>query len=619
MMKFERNFNAVDGISFFFDNEKIDAICVGFYEELKNTKVYVDDLDFDFTPSVSSNINIYGVNPLFNYLVYLLRVAFLVETPDVGLIERQSSKIRWYSAYNIYNALLKTAGESLELRYFIYFMSMIEFDRSKSIWRKKLDFLLRRLTIEELFSISDFHSYSDQVNRYTLFCKNDLLAKHKTSLLSFHEEAERVISLLINEGAKKNKKVVKDDIENICFVVSRPFPIDSNIENNSHWIIAKYYLLLIDVYNKKINKNGSKINVSFIITGERSFSTPFSEMNPIKDDIISSNFDLLHSEIESLQYCYCGKEKRASSKSSFLNDAFDKLCGIDPDVVVFMGGTYDSKLFRYKTYLHYPVAVLSTTSSIDNAYGRPDDFCDSIRAVHESHVQAIIDFGIKSEKVTTFTKPEFNSLETGIDNSSWSWPKGKSISSDTRIVMLTPLTGGRILRWLSSLSDDELSSFIKLFTGLPYLSWVIVGQKELQLEKFFKGKAKLYELYKSRRIVIVDFTNNIKGLLNLVDFLFVPALGGGTTINMASTLKKPSIIPVGSDGQTLVNDSAMYNDINHLINIITKVCNDRQYYDFLSEESYKLSNKRRDLVKISSEFKGFLLRAVKNHKNGVGL
>lgn len=448
-------------------------------------------------------------------------------------------------------------------------------------------------------SFVEIHSLLDPVNSVGLsasgnkFCANSPLSK-----VLFHTYDK--IRLGRTSGTRTIPAKARASI--VTFVIARCFPAEVSEKNNSHYNVLRLFSALIHHYNTIQKEKYLSVNV--LVTNEKSFVTPFGskdvtsqeliEINQrllVKDGIIKSKSDLHNATGRT-------KQEQIESAVRYVNEQ-------SPFVTVFLGGTYDSKLSRSIIYKDNPVAFLPTTSTVDNAYGIIDSHLDTVRSVSEYHSQLIASNNIPLEKIVHFSKPMFEKLE--LELSSWSWANLPNVESP--FFLATPLVGGRIVNWLNSLSDNELCEFVSIFERCPTLVWVPIGVKKHSFKKVIAKNQRLLELLNHDFILPIEFTSDLGSLIKSCNAVFIPTLGGATTVASATGLDVVSVVDKRSDSNTIVPSIGQFDSFSDAFNLICKIYSNKKLAsDILSGSKINLA-KRFDIDTISRDFFKFLEKA----------
>lgn len=503
-------------------------------------------------------------------------------------------KVIWsFSIVNIYLFLNERLLPHLNSFQESCFFSILEGDNLDSLWLSKVKIKISNACIEDLFTLSDYFCYVDRVNRHSLFMKGDLFAKNKECLNLIGDLfADKLKEIL--KPVKKTKR--NNEIKKVALVVGKVFT-SNNIKNNSHYLLAMGFLKLVDSINNQ-NPGKDKIDIGVFFTGEKTFTT--KSMGVSEESETQYVFDLMRESCDSISHIKCESIENYSSRTDMLHKSYADIEQFEPDFLMFLGGTYDSKIIRYKCYTSYPVVFLPTTASVDNAYGMPDDYMDLMRYINDDHYIKLLDFGINKEKLFYNDKPVFRMEETAIDD--FNWNDFFNISVENPFLLLTPLFGTRISAWLASLHADEEKVISKTFQDNPRLCWILLGNSEERLLNLFAKKQYLEDLYKDKRIIIMEYTDKIESLIKSVDLLFVPTLGARTTIGLGADYLKPSIIPVGSDAQKIVAEEAIFTDINNAFSKIENSFRDDSFYKYLANRTHELQSIGNNHSKIAFEF-----------------
>lgn len=522
------------------------------------------------------------------------------------LLEGQLAEERAYSDIYLNKLKLKLPGTKL-------LEKLVETTSPNLLKQAYLDFLLNKKHgylghqillgrgVSNLSSSSfvDIHSSLDPVNSIGLSASG--IQFFKTSPLSrvLFKTYDRIRLEQVS-----NSRIIPDRERAlvITFVLARYFPKDVSEKSNSHYNVLKLFSALVHHHNTIQNEANFRVKV--LVTNEKSFATPFGvkdstshllfEANQkllLRDGIIKSEDDLINAQGDT-------KNERIESAVHYTNE-------LSPFVSVFLGGTYDSKVARTAIYKDHPVAFLPTTSTIDNAYGIIDKHLDAVRSVSVYHSKLIASCGVPREKIVHFSKPMFEKLELAL--TSWSWPNLPDV--DKPFFVATPLVGGRIVNWLSSLSERELAGFIAVFEKCPSLVWVPIGAREYSFKKVIAQNERLLALLDKKLILPIEFTKDLGSLLQSCDAVFIPTLGGATTVASATSLDVVSVVDKRSDSNTIVPSIGQFDSFSDAFNLICRIYHDKKLSNEILNGSKVNLAKRFDIDTISRDFVKFLEKA----------
>lgn len=505
----------------------------------------------------------------------------------------------------LYKFIVSVPEEILPFISKFYFLLLLK-KKPEDNFLQYLTLKLSEFTKDNFSELIDIHSITDLVNRGA-FQKNNFQLTFETTKI-VNKYSEKILQSIITNIYRKNFIKKEISLKKIVFILSRPF--FDNIKSNSHFIVLDIYSKLINNYNKINPKNQIEKNV--LITSERSFNLTHSDLFiPKKSDLeINLNLFIENGIIENKSNFYFNSDRKKFNSLSYSNQ---QLSILKPDLLVFLGGTFDSKIFRYITFNKYPISFLPTTSSLDNAYGKPDYYFDTTKAATINHKDEFIKWGIDKNKIFYFPKPFFidkqllSTKKFNWNNYKLSQPKGKFV--------LTPLTGNRINKWLAEMSEDEINAYLDLFFDINDLIWIFVGQSFQSLKKLAINKNKrILKLIKNKRIIIIDFTTELNELIREIDIIYFPSNGGATTIANSIFYEKPCIIPIESDANTLVSSYSLYNNLIEAFSKIKEILNNNDIRNKIIIDSKDSLNTRSDIDSISRNFIHQLEKAIKFYK-----
>ena len=446
-------------------------------------------------------------------------------------------------------------------------------------------------------SFIDAHSLFDPVNSIGLMSQGIKYCEFSPFSSVLFNKLE---SLRINYLDQSRNLVSKNRKKNVVFIVGRLFPSSISDGSNSHYNVLKLFTSLINIYNE-LNECDF-YNVKVMVTFEKSFFTPFGKKDIYSDekkDMIIRNFiaDNVIKDESDLILC------QGDSKKDKILDACRILERECPLTTIFLGGTYDSKVARSVIFKNHPVCFLPTTSTVDNAYGKIDPHFDVIRSISNHHTSIIHSKGISFDRIKHFTKPMFKSLELNLTE--WDWNDYIS-EKDDKFFLVTPLVGGRIRNWLLSLSSDEINDFYQVFLRCPELIWVPVGASKEKLNETLSDFFGFKRLLSNDRIVPISYTEHLASLIEKSQLLFIPTLGGATTVAAATSLNVASVVDIASDSNTIIPHEGCFSSMSDAFEKISYFYDRPLERHMLIKDSQANLEKRFDVKGISRDFIDFI-------------
>jgi len=519
------------------------------------------------------------------------------------------SKLNQNDTFILFQYIIKLSEDDMSFMTKLYLLLLLN-KKPEQNFMQFMALKMSRITKDDLNILLELHALFDLVNRGAFKKNNFFLSIENTKNL--YSIVTKLLKALPEQ--KKVNGSFKNKISKIVFVLARPF--EGDVTNNSHFLVLESYAKLINSHNQLMTSKKDKIETFVLITGEKSFNLPIGDWYPITKEARINNIDYMVGKhiIENEKHLLFPDIQQVYNKTDEHLKSYEWMLKQNPDIVVFLGGTYDSKVFRYKTYNNFPITFLPTTSSLDNAYGKPDHYCNSIKAASPEHAQELADFIFNEKNVVYFPKPFFIDHEVMDSKDKFNWQEHGLKQPSESFKVLTPLTGNRIANWFISMSDKEVEFIFKIFENLENLQWVFVGQSPESFKKAISRDSRFLDLLEKEKILVISFTSQFKELLNEVDVVYLPSKGGATTVTSAIFRDISCIIPYGSDAISVIDENLHYESYIDSFNILIKLYSDEEFRNATKKVSKELLKERMDLENIFQKFIG-LLKIAQNDFN----
>lgn len=565
-------------------NNKIEF----FYQLMNNCKLSsINFFDHNALSYIFNNSNIKDINYSVANLIYCIDSIVQKDHKNAKIAHKILLHLNENDSFLLFKYLIDIPNEDISFINKLYILLLLK-KKPEENFMQYVTLEISKFNKENFSELLDMHSLFDLVNRGAFQSNNFYLTIENTKIL--HNYVERILQVIVkSNNLGKNQKDKQEGIKRVVFVLSNL--INSNFEINSHYIALSNFIELLN-HNYK-----NKIEKFVIITNEKSFNLPLGDWKINEKKLLEENIKnfVQDSNIEKKENFIIHNEE---NKYKNLQLNFQKISEVNPYVVVFLGGTYDSKIFRYMVYQKYRTVFLPTTSSMDNAYGRPDFYFDKIKAINKKHLEDLNNFGISLDRIKYFPR-SFNEKDFIINRK---YIEFEELQFDkNKFYCLTPLTGGRIGKWFNSLSPNQLDKFFNIFSTDSNLSFIFIGQAISFFENLSKKELRFKKLIDEKRIHIIEFTENLKYIISNVNLLYIPSAGAATTIAIALYHAVPTILPKESDAIEFAFNELAFESIDHSLALLKEVC--LNGFQFNKEDSVPYNNlkKRFDLDYLSKE------------------
>lgn len=488
----------------------------------------------------------------------------------------------------------------------LYLLCDLEGDGLNSEWVKIALDIIKNANNEHLCDFYDLASLAHPSNRSRGQKEGVPICFNIKGWRYIHSQIEIEKDRIFSKVTIGDK--VYNDNKLLVFLIGKPFPG----RTNTHAMFFNSFLKLITIWNENQTVEKEKFAIKFLITGESSFSTPWKDFQSINSYTLDKNFEILQSLGLNKEDFITFTNSNNFNKCDVLNNSFEWLKGIKPYAVCFLGGVYESRLFRYKCFPHFPIALFPTTSDLNSHLGRPDSFFDCFRVLHSSHQDGLIQRGYSDKMLCSFPYPLWR--EDYQSKATFNWADGFDLKNKPDgFLFSTVLGGGRIRKIFSSFSKEEKNSFLNLFRIHDHLKWLVVGESLHGVRTALDNDEYLNQLIADKRIFVSTHLDNLLGFFREIDLLYMVGHGGGNTIRMAISSGLPVIGPHVSDSVDLIEKELIFNSVPESINIIdSRVAKKQNIPTSFVKELFD-SNESFNHADISSKFVGMIKLTVDNY------
>lgn len=400
------------------------------------------------------------------------------------------------------------------------------------------------------------------LSRYELFkkarAKGVKIFQHVDSFKSINRKAKQVFLNLsvsqISASSRTSEFFSAERISRIFYVISSPF----SGKDNTH------YNVICNIANA-LQTSLPDIEQSLLITCEDCVSTALIDIRVPS----SQTYDTIREKwinIAGNKGDVYPKLNKVGAKNKYLvmEELWNLLLKKNPDVVVFLGGNYQSDIFRIKCHQYFPTFYAPT--NISNA---PDKFIDKIAVTKQSYAERLISKKFKDEKFI-FVPSIVNVFE---DAGEYDGDFARSIDD---VVFVTAIGTWRLSAAFRAYTEDEITTICNFFETHKKFRWVLVGEPN---ESSITGiDIRLKELTTEKRLVFISYTDKLRGLYRMCDGVFViPGVSGGNQAVAAAMLEHlPVIAGYDSDSSSLVPAVGIYRGFSQAFGLLSAMVSDKK-------------------------------------------
>lgn len=468
----------------------------------------------------------------------------------------------------------------------VYFLSLIEGDDLNSNWLSLCVEKIRSCDVSllEFFSLSFPSNISRGNEKKIPFFKNSKCLKklHKVASSLYYSSSEFIVNR--NDDYLKPRRNKKK----VLFISGKPFPYF-----NTHADFLVHHLRHLDT---------ELFEVSFLITGEASFETPWGDLLTLSNHNLTINKKIWLNA----NYCednfYPKENINCFYKSDAINIAKNVLSDINPDVTIFIGGVYESKVFRRSVSVNYPVVLLPTTTNVENHLGKPDNYFDIIWVRNQAHHEALRVKNVAEEKLYRMDLSVTALPEAEI----YEWPFSKELLN--KKLVCSVLGHGRLSKSVAQMSKAYKKLFVE-FLKNNNVVWFFVGESEKQARINFKNDKDIISLL-GDKIICIQHVNNLRGFYAYMNLLFVfPVTGGGGAVSRALNEELPTVCYIKNDSVVKVPPDNTYSFFEDGIVLIDKILNSDLD---LIKENIRIYRSKFDVESSMKEYSEMLFKAIEN-------
>ena len=349
---------------------------------------------------------------------------------------------------------------------------------------------------------------------------------------------------------------------------------------------------------KELVTNGAEENeFHLIISGESENFSPYGRLTSLSEEVTQAQVNHWLSNGGKQEHLYSNIDMKndASTKNVKIIDAINHVSSVKPDLIVYIGGPYESTFFRRLMLPYFATCVVPTSIN-----GTPAPGFDGVIATSDEAADKFM----KRFKGLTYRVPKpFMLFQNSNEYNGW-FPKVDNGS----IVVATVLGGNRIQKCLSNLSESELNTIASIFLDNDNLTWILVGKTDMQ--KIAGLSEEFKYLVENQQIVYIEYVTEIRSFLRKLDVFFViPGMTGGGQGAQAAMFENVAVVcPFVCDVGGIVPKEGKFKNISECKVVFEKV----QDAQFLTElkEACNTAVKSNSIENVATEwqttFKGMI-------------
>ncbi|SJK83788.1 hypothetical protein [Halomonas elongata] len=301
------------------------------------------------------------------------------------------------------------------------------------------------------------------------------------------------------------------------------------------------HLNLITSVAKTIKQACRECKVYLAITGEGFLDAPHGDIrytDQVKDGF-RKHWESLNPEEESVYTSSCLDLETFKSW----------ITCISPDLVISVGGSYQSEVCSTLASKKFPVIFLPASNSKSNSIAFPVNAVIARNKEIQSAFQEEL-----GEENCFYLEPITNVI---LNDDPYLGPELKKGNDFLAAVVLN---ANRVSEWFEGLSTKEINSFVEIFHKASCLRVLIVG--ETKPEKIVGVDKKIKKLVEEERLVIMGGSNTLRGIYKHIDLIFtLPGVyGGGGAVTAAIHDRVPAICWKMADVSWNIPESYHYSD-----------------------------------------------------------
>ncbi|MCL2928562.1 MAG: aminotransferase class I/II-fold pyridoxal phosphate-dependent enzyme, partial [Trichodesmium sp. MAG_R01] len=368
---------------------------------------------------------------------------------------------------------------------------------------------------------------------YSLFAnaleKNGLLAR----AIPFYHKAvginqEDLVKIGLRLKAETNNKTNYAAINKILFVVCY---VPNNTNSSHLQLILDYSIFIVEYF--------SNISVDILITNENYLVHQHSF------SFNTEHINILHERLKTLKKVGKNIENKISfiygnpESDNYFLELANQLTSVMPDIVVFLGGVYSTRIFTEIFYQFYPTVFMQfnlTNNPANNfdiylSCGKVKDYSNFINPERWRHHNYLYNPNAKQKKGTkniVKTSPETIALVTVTSN------------LNKRLV-----------------DNSIITNVVQILKKYPEVCWVLVGATDR--EELLSRDEDFQELASQDRVKIIKYEADLRALYEQCDiYIHHRISGGGYGIALAVCENLPVLVYEESDACNFLDESVIF-------------------------------------------------------------
>lgn len=273
---------------------------------------------------------------------------------------------------------------------------------------------------------------------------------------------------------------------------------------------------------------------------------------------------------------------RAFSSSS--HNFLYKLAKEDPDLVFFLGRGRSriSSVFCCIAHKKYPVGIFPTTSS-----QLPTMCCDGVVSEVKSYSERL-ETKSNGKSVGFYVNMSFD-----IPSDDSDFPQQDISWGSSAFVLVTPLTGKRLLSVFSRLDSSYLNELERFFIKHDDAIWLLVGVPDDIYAELVVSHPFLERLRSSNRIFNIGYTKYLRGLYRVCDIYFSPPGmgGGGGGAILATKEGLPVVTHKNGDSTIAASERLIYATPSSMYDALDSICSEPDVSQLSVDVAKKLLEK----------------------------
>lgn len=311
---------------------------------------------------------------------------------------------------------------------------------------------------------------------------------------------------------------------------------------------------------KELVISGAEENeLHLIISGESENFSPYGRLTTLTEDVVQTQISHWVSNGGKQEHIYSNIDIKndVSTKNVRIMDAVNHVFSIKPDLIIYIGGPYESTFFRKLMFPYFATCVVPTSIN-----GTPALGFDGVIATSD---EAEEKFNKRFKELTYRVPKPFMLFQNNNEYGGW-FPK-----VNDGVVVATVLGGNRIEKCLANLSESELNGIASIFLHNENLTWVLVGKTDMRK---IAGLSEDFDyLIKQHRIVYIEYVTEIRSFLRKIDVFFViPGMTGGGQGAQAAMFENVAVVcPFVCDVGGIVPNQGKYKSVSECKEVFEKI------------------------------------------------